>query len=259
MTPIRFECSSRSARSGFTLIEVLIATILIAIISGAIYVSVAQTMRARDRSQARAEASARAVAAADLIAADARSALRSADLLECRVLITRAGKAGAGRDGVLFFGHMRGPVRPTSNQAEGDECEVQFRVEPDPSPLRASDGGERVALWRRVDPVTDEYPDAGGVAVALVDGLRSLTIQATADGSAWVDDWDSDQSGMPHAVRIIVTAADDAGRHVATARRVIAFDRVPLPSEVEEPETTDSGSGTGATPTNTGTSTGGGR
>lgn len=245
---------------GFTLIEVLIATILIAIISGAIYISVAQTMRARDRSQARAEASARAVAAADMIAADARSTLRSADLLESRVWITRSGKAGGGRDGLLLFGHLVWPARPGAGQLEGDECEVQFRVEPDPSPIRAEDGGERVALWRRVDPVIDQYPDAGGVAVALVDGLRSLSIQATADGSAWIDDWDSDQSGMPHAIRITVTAADDAGRHVATARRVIAFDRVPLPSEVEEPETatTTGGTSTG-TGTGTGTTTGGGR
>jgi type II secretion system protein J len=217
--------SARHRRRGFTLAELIVATVMISVLVGATYVAISQILRSRDKSQARSEAFARASAAADLIAADAASALRDANLADCRMLIIRDGKPGQGQDGLLLFSHLNRSVRPASNQAEGDEGEVQFRLQP----------GEHqgaMTLWRRTDPVIDEFPDAGGVASALVDGIKGVDIQAN-NGTDWVDDWDSDNDGIPYAVRVSVTGMDDKGAATLPARRVIAFDRVPLPSESE--------------------------
>jgi hypothetical protein len=199
---------------------------MMGILIGAAYISVSQTIRVRDTSQSRGEAMTRASSAVALIAEDASNALRDADLTNCRVLITRDGKPGEGRDGLLLFSHLNRSVRPTSTEAEGEEGEVQFR-------LQSGDAPDSLSLWRRTDPVVDEFPDGGGVASALVDGVKSVNIQAH-NGTDWVDDWDSDIDGIPYAIRVTVTGSDDKGRASLSARRVIALDRVPLPKESED-------------------------
>lgn len=225
--------------------ELIIATIMISTIAAATYIAISQTIRSRDRAGAKAEAFSRARLAADLIASDAQNALRDSDLLNARVAITRTGKPGAGQDGLLLFSHGLRPVRPYSGQNEGDEYEVQYRLQP-------ADKPDMLALWRRADPVPDEYPDAGGVAAAVVDGMKSLSVQAY-DGAEWLDDWDSDNDGLPHALRFTVVASDNAGSASATIRRVVAMDRVPIPPE-QTAEDSTSGSGN----TNTGNTQGNG-
>src|SRR5438132_42028 len=55
------------ARRAFTLAELIVATIMMAILVGATYIAVSQTIASRDKSQARGDAMTRAAAAADLI------------------------------------------------------------------------------------------------------------------------------------------------------------------------------------------------
>jgi type II secretion system protein J len=212
-------------RRGFTLLELIIACVMLAILVTASYIAISQTIRARDRSQSRSDAFTRAAAVADLIATDTATALRDADLTDCRIAIMRDGKPGLGQDGLLLFSHLARSVRPGANQAEGDEAEVQFRVQPGEKP-------GSMTLWRRTDPVIDDVPDGGGVATALIDGVKGVNIQAN-NGTDWLDDWDSDNDGLPHAVRISVTGTDDSTKEAIVVRRVIALDRVPLPSEME--------------------------
>lgn len=219
----------RQLRPAFTLIELIVATIMIAILTVSLYSAVSATVRSRDRGQQRSDASTRARLAASLIAADVQNTLRADDLLETKVAIIRSGSATSplrGQDGLLLFTHQPETIRPNSGQLEGDECETQFRLE-------ASAKAGQYTLWRRRQSVPDEYADAGGVAVALVDGITSLTFQAY-NGSAWQDQWDSDNDGMPHALRITVVASDDDSKASVTQRRTVAFDRVPIPPASED-------------------------
>jgi hypothetical protein len=102
--------------------------------------------------------------------------------------------------------------------------------------VRARTAGpdDTLVLWRRIDPQPDEYPDAGGVATPVAQGLASLSFQAF-NGEEWLDRWDSDRDGIPHAVRTVLRVpafAADGSRLPsadATARRVVAMDRPPLP------------------------------
>ncbi len=218
--------SARDRRGGFTLVELVVATVMIAILVTSTYVAVSSTVRARSSGEARVQAMSRASAAAEVIARDLRSTLRAADLVESKVLITRAGAAGRGQDGLLIFTHAGEPVRAFSAQAEGAEVEAQYRLE-------AGARAGQLALWGRRQAVPDEYPDAGGVARVMVDGVTALTFDAY-DGEAWRDAWDSDSDGLPHAVRVVVTATSDDGTQTASARRVVAMDRVPLPLNFSE-------------------------
>ncbi len=253
---------SSQARRAFTLAELIVASIILAVVVGATTIAIAQAIRSRDTATAAGDAFSRAELAASRMAADAGQALRDGNLKYTKIAITRGSPAGKSSQGLLLFTHLARNVRSGDDVPEGDEYEVQYRLEPDLTANRST-GPTSYTLWRRTDPVPDDVIDGGGVASPLTDGVLTLDLDAY-DGSAWQTDWDSDVDGYPHALRVVVTATDDQGRRTATARRVVAFDRTPRP--VAEPEQADKadpdgGAGTSATPSNSNTNaptTGGG-
>jgi hypothetical protein len=140
------------------------------------------------------------------------------------------------RDEVLVFNGRLEPLGEIDYNGEGGEYETQYRIDED-------DYG--VALWQRRDAVPDEWPDGGGVATPLAEGLVSLEIRAY-DGQEWYDEWDSDLDGLPWGFQISVTAIgtedgslDDADpATMATLRTHVAVDRIVPPwvePEEEEP------------------------
>lgn len=233
-----------SPRRAFTLAEIIVAVVITAFLAGATSLAISQATRARDASAARVEAHLRAETAASRVADDVQNTVRDAEVFFTRVLITNR----ADRDELLIYTRSMKLVRPRAEQGEGGEYECQYRLEPLPpgvGPRNLSRGPEAplFALWRRIDPVPDEVPDGGGIAAAIVTGITSLSITAY-DGSSWFETWDSDSSGYPHAISITAVATDDSGRYTATARRIIALDRTPLP---EVPVVVDEESSSGST------------
>lgn len=240
----------RLAPRGMTLVEVLVAVVLVAGIAGATTIALSQSLRARSASAALQEARSRADVAASRIARDVGNAIREGDLYYARVLVVDEEERRQPRDEILVFAGSLDTARPRSAQPEGGMYEVQYRAAELPAEVRraaAARGAEGtdtpLVLWRRVDPVPDEVPEGGGVAFPVVEGLESLSVEAW-NGRSWYDAWDSDRDGYPHAIRITVTARDRTGRSAATARRIVALDRVPLPYvaiHTDEPDGAEGG------------------
>lgn len=246
MVPLSADIPGCTPRRGFTLVELIVSTIMLSVIVGATTLVVFQSLRSRDAARAAGEAFSRAQVAARRVAADAQNALRDTDLLKGKVQVTAGGVGGT--SGLLLLTHQQRPVRTGYDVPEGEEYEVQYRLEP--ATLRAASADSRLAqytLWRRADPNLDDTVDGGGVAAAVVDGVTALTVEAY-DGQKWLTTWDSDADGYPFALRVTISACDEAGKRVSTARRVVAIDRTPLPLPAPEEETdtaTDSGTGGG--------------
>ncbi|MCA9309952.1 MAG: prepilin-type N-terminal cleavage/methylation domain-containing protein [Phycisphaerales bacterium] len=233
-----------SRTSAFTLIEVLVAVTIAAGVAGAVTIAISRAADARDAARSHQQAHSRADVAAERIAMDLSASLRDGDLYFARVAVLDASAKDKARDVLLLYAKsLRDSVRDADEAPEGCEYEVQYRLEASVTPPSQPRGAVRDAwgsrprpatLWRRVDPVPDEMPEGGGVAYPLVDSVTSLSVEAF-DGDRWYDIWDTDFDGYPHAVRVIVEAVSDDGRQSATARRVVAMDRVPLPyAGVEE-------------------------
>lgn len=254
LRPLHPPRSLRAGRPrGFTIAEIIVAVIITAFVAAATSVALTQAARARDASTAKVEARARAELAAGRIAQDIENTVRHEEVFFSRVKVTDGNAGGIARDELLVYSRSLKLIRTRSEQGEGGEYEVQFRLDNVPRgvvppPTRVTRGeslGTPLALWRRADPVPDDVPDGGGIAAAIVDGVLSLEIQAY-DGTTWFNSWESDSDGYPHAISIQVTATDDRGRYQAICRRVIALDRTPLPTApVVTDETTTS---TGANP-----------
>jgi prepilin-type N-terminal cleavage/methylation domain-containing protein len=218
-------------RSGFTLVELIVAALIGVLIAGATATAMSQLFRARGSSAAHQQAFSRADGAAARIAFDLTNALRRTDPLQQKVAVINGGSPGAERDEVLMLMKSLRPLRGIEGEPEGDEFESQYRIMP------AADGQD--ALWHRIDMAHDEYIDAGGIASPVVGGMVALSIQANDGTDQWFDDWDSDSDGLPHAIRISVTAKSDDGRAVASAVRIVALDRVPIPLPTPTADTTN--------------------
>jgi prepilin-type N-terminal cleavage/methylation domain-containing protein len=235
-------------RRGFTLVEVIVVSILIAGIAAAVTVSISQALRAARVSESRRSAFARAEAAVARIARDVQNVIRDGDLWHARVRIVDAQAGGISRDELLVYTGSLDAVRPNDDAPEGGSYEVQYRAADAPADTdrrpRSGAGPARVPelqLWRRVDPIPDDTPLGGGVVFPVVNGITSLSIDAF-DGEGWRTEWDSDRDGYPHAVRVIATAVSGDGARSAVARRVVAIDRTPAPYYVDhlsEPEEED--------------------
>lgn len=211
-------------RRGFTLVEVLMAVVLAAIVAGACTTVLSALARARQGAGERARAASRAAIATDMIALDVMRVAREQDLYWTRVLIVDRTLAGTERDQLLLVSRSRQRVRGESDSPEGSDFEVAYRV---------VSSAEGPGLWRRADPALDQYQDAGGVITRISDGVETVRLEAY-DGESWFDEWDSDLDGLPHAIRITVEARSDEGKGRSTARRVVAIDRTPIPFPAEE-------------------------
>lgn len=222
----------RRRRRGFTLLEMIVAGAMAALILAAVTFALSQLGRSRSVSVARLESSLRARAALDTVRRDVASVLRDGDLFNTRILV-RSGTAStpAGsfdRDDLLLVTTRLAPTRENAFGGEGIEYETQYRIEADA-------GG--TTLWQRRDFVPDRWLDGGGVATPLVEGVVGLQFEAY-DGLAWYDEWDSDVDGLPWAVRATITTLPDTSdpaqgdtRHLVTLRTTIAIDRIVPPPQ----------------------------
>ena len=218
-------------KRGFTIIELVVAIMIAAIISGAVATSISQLGKARDISRIRMTASRRASDALENIRRDVQSTVRSDDLFDTRLrLVPEVARTPIGevdRDQMLLFATRLRPIRSIEYSGEGNEYETQYRIEED------RDGP---ALWRRRDAVPDEFEDAGGIAEPIGDGVVALRFEAF-DGEGWVQVWDSDVDGLPISIRATVTASgarpgEDAfldARSLSVMRTEIPIDRVIKP------------------------------
>jgi len=218
-------------KRGFTIIELVVAIMITAIISGAVASSLSQLGKARDISRIRMTASRRASDALENIRKDVQSTVRSDDLFDTRLRlapeVARTPIGEVDRDQMLLFATRLRPIRSIEYSGEGNEYETQYRIEED------RDGP---ALWRRRDAVPDEFEDAGGIAEPIGDGVVALRFEAF-DGESWVQVWDSDVDGLPISIRATVTASgarpgEDAfldARSLSVMRTEIPIDRVIKP------------------------------
>ena len=220
-----------SVRRGFTLIELLVAGIIGALLLGSISMTLANLGRSKASSSERLKAYLRADTALNTVRRDIASIIRADDLFYTRLLLSDSKVKLDGeeidRDELLIFTNRLKPLRDISYKGEGIEYETQFRIQEDEyGPV----------LWTRRDAFPDQYPAGGGMVQPMVEGIVGLSIEAY-NGDDWLSEWDSDEDGLPLAVRVTVTARgsddwedfDDAPN--AVLRTVVSIDRILLPKD----------------------------
>jgi general secretion pathway protein J len=224
----------RSIRRGFTIVELILAGVIAAMVLGALTISMSQIVQAKSISRERLDAFVRADVALRNLRRDIVSTLRRDDLFYTRFVIednsinTPLGQME--RDSLLVFNHRLRASREIDYNGEGVEYETAYRIDEDEwGPV----------LWQRRDALPDQYPTAGGVVTPIAEGVVALALEAF-DGEQWLDDWDSDYDGIPHAVRVTVQASGHLTNEpaldapIATLRTIVPIERAPIPDDVLE-------------------------
>lgn len=254
--------NKRHSQFGFTLIELVVAGTIAAMVLLAVTFALAQLSKTRNIARERVEAFQRASMSIEALRRDIAAMIRTDDLFDTRFLLTTreatSRTSGHERSNLLIFNISLRPLHPIEYQGEGREYETQYRIEDD-------ELGS--ALWRRRDMAPDERPDGGGLAEPIADGVVGFLVEASDGEGGWRTEWDSDVDGVPKLVRITVTAtgipvgADSVSLTPdVDLRTVVAIDRLIAPKpdpvlEEDQPPTETSardavagaGGGAGAT------------
>ncbi|MDY7011001.1 MAG: hypothetical protein SVV80_09660 [Planctomycetota bacterium] len=226
--------SNANSQSGFTLAELVVATMLTVLVTGstvAILRSTTATRRLVNRQMSLQQETRLAV---NTVATSLRNAYRSTgDQATLEGTDGWLGEMPADR--VRFFTISRGTVRQDQPESDVKECEF-FLHEPTDQAMPS--------LMQRLDPTRNKQPDGGGVVQCVAENILGLDL-AYHDGRQWLDEWPEGTKGWPVAIRIrlAVTEAPSTNRHVGghssqvgtrnvwTTSRVVNFPHRPVQNE----------------------------
>ncbi len=206
--------TARAARRGMSLVEVLIAVTILAIISTLIYSGFVQTARNKARVESQTDRALEVTGALERMARELQSAFVSAQLNPSPSLqVIRTAFVGTdrgGRDRLDFtsFSHQR----LYRNAKESDQNELSYFVTRDP------EDAERRVLVRREQARIDDDPLKGGALQVLLRDVDTLEL-AYLDPltGEWVRGWDTTQGAgqpnrLPAQVKIVIGVVSREGR-----------------------------------------------
>jgi type II secretion system protein J len=203
--PSRRRVPATRSQGGFTLIEVVISTALMAIILAGAYMCFDAGIKSEKMIDERTEVFQNARVAMALISADLRNACPINQDLAFLGMHRSIGNAQA--DNLDFATRNFTPRRPR----EGDFCETSYFLEKD------RESGQ-LCLWRRRNPMIAIKPLSGGRRELLIRGVAGLGFEYF-DGLEWYSQWgdadkdvskskersktdESEPTGLPESVRI---------------------------------------------------------
>jgi general secretion pathway protein J len=197
---------------GFTLVEVLIAATITAVVGVMVAGAFSRAAAARDLAEAQDERFGGARQALTRMSRELSEAFLSEHYdhkrYRERPTVFR-GKDSGERDSLLFatFTH----ARLLRDAKESDQALVEYTVDRDPD-LPGED-----ALWRREKPRIDDQPDRGGTRAVVLQHLKGFDVQYWDwKRQEWVNEWDSTsverKDFLPTRVRLRVRLQMPDGR-----------------------------------------------
>lgn len=202
----------RRAQAGLTLLEVLVATAVMAMLASMIWAAFDQTGRLRAHLAERQENDHLARVALTRITRDLRSAFLTLHVNQNQLIAATTtqfvARQGGGNSELDFatFTHRR--LRRNSH--EGDAAEVGYRVL-DARNQNSRRGGD---LVRRESARIDTDPLHGGALDVLVPHVRAFTVRFYDDvAQQWIETWDTTQGTgqigrLPMRARVTLTVAE---------------------------------------------------
>jgi len=193
------------SRRGFTLVEVLIAAAITAMVGVMVAGAFSRAAAARDLAEEQEERFGGARQALGRMAHELSEAFLS-DHYDRKRYRDRptvfVGKDRGDRDSLLFATMTH--ARLVRDAKESDQAVVEYSVERDPS-LPGED-----ALWRREKARIDDQPDRGGTRAVVLQHVKGFDAEYWDwKRQEWVREWDTTQTErrdfLPTLVRLRVT------------------------------------------------------
>jgi general secretion pathway protein J len=202
--------NARASRRGLTLVEVLVALAILAMIGVLLYGAFDSMSHAQRAEGIRGERAREGRSAVLRMSRELSSAYLSLHVPQNLSLLTRTtafvGQNGGHYDRLDFaaFAHRR----VEADSKESDQAEVGYFVVPDP------DKPEKMDLVRREQTPIDTDPKRGGIVNVLAENVESFDMRyLDATTGQWLETWDTTQTSgqllrLPLEVRIILVLKD---------------------------------------------------
>lgn len=200
--------SPQRRHAGFTLIEVLIAASILAVMAALVFGMFYRQWKEKEEVQGIDDRYAQIRGALDRMSTEISEAYLS-DHFDKKRYQTRP-TIFRGRSDELLFTSLA-HERFEADAKTGDQAVVSYFLERDP----AHQGEE--ALFRKVNPVIDEDADRRGRKSVICEDVKRIHFEYWDTVRIdWSDEWDSSrtehQGVMPERVRITLTAIDENGK-----------------------------------------------
>ena len=225
----RNERKSSTRAAGFTLVEVLIASTISAVLIVALYAMFQGSLSLRESTYERVESALPRSYASQALRRDFAAMMPPSGILSGPVLGERNEENTLRTDSIEFY---TASAAVAAGEPWGDIQKVEYRLS-DNEPARAESGRDfvRVVTRNLLATTLEEPPEQG-----LLPGVESLEF-SYYDSDAWVDSWDSTthQNESPQAVRVRIefAAGEDDTRGAKPFERV--FEVVALEMEQADP------------------------
>jgi len=205
---------SAPAARGFTLLEVLAAMAMVAVLAGSLYASLHIAFKARDSAMRSVELVRRCGVAVSLLKDDLQSAAGPNGLLAGPFIGSGATDGSGGQGDSLSFYAAAADVE--ADTGVGDIKKVEFLCEP-------SDDSSGNVLVRRLTANLLSPRTLEPRQETICRGVRAFTLRYF-DGTSWYDNWDSTAQGdvLPKAAEVTIelnepgaSSRDGAGYRVS--------------------------------------------
>lgn len=188
--------SNTSRNSGFTLLEVLIAVVLLGILATALYGSYFGVLRARDRASAGMESRRELGATLDLIRREVSSAMFNRADKRLRFVVEDRDNFGA--QSSVFELTTLAPPTVQQRRSESGVIDVKYQL---------ADKNKQRILTRQERDLVSESTDVP--AYPQMEQISSFLVECY-DGSKWVKSWDTSINGvLPRSVRVTVQVEEE--------------------------------------------------
>lgn len=184
---------------GFTLVEALIAVVILGFIAILTYGTFARAMQARDRAEAITSRYHQIRGAMQRMANELSMAFitahRGCDDPRTETIFIAGRSSNGMRIDFTSFSHFK--TRADAN--ESDQNELSYFVDTHP------DDSQRTALMRREQIRIDEDPEEGGVEQILAEDVTNIEFEFyDAKEDRWEDEWDSTNMDQKHRLPMFV-------------------------------------------------------
>lgn len=218
--------TARRRAAGFTLMEVVVAMSIIAMLGALVWSSFSPLQAAKEIVEEEADRYHGLRLAMDRITRDLAMAFLSDryDPKQYRERPTHFISDDSGNNDTLRFTTFS-HERLYEDAKEGDQAIVEYRVGRHPQHRDVS------VLFRREKTVIDDRPEDGGREVVLAEGIEGIDFKFwDVRKEEWVSEWDTEdvefKNHLPQRVQVNLYAPDDQGkvrRYTTQARIVLRY------------------------------------
>lgn len=194
----------RRARSGFTLIEVIVALAIMVVIGVLAFSTLAGAVEMRETLEQTDKTARSARIALDRLSRELQLSFLSANFNPNTYQTVFVGRR-EGSDSVLWFASTA-HRRAYHNSRESDQAEITVWTD-------SEEEGEGMVLFHRETGRIDQLPDEGGAIMPLARNVTQFQLAFLDNRTAeWVEEWDSTGADtpnmLPRAVQILLAIAE---------------------------------------------------